>query len=381
MTDIGEAVSLSVIMDEDVPVLRARVVEVKFLSKVKVAWQRSTVQGPHWADGADIEDNKYSKRPAAIVVRGSKAGGSLNVQNVEVKVQILESKKISGQGKLTGVLRDLTIEGDCPLGEGTHTLQARIQELPEGIQWFWGNMVWVLTVPSANHDFALNITRLEVFSVLDTPIPVFQDRKGVWAEALRFLCNRAGVINVTDNRDAAARVAAYCHRQHRLSYDSAGGGRSHYGAGQRGGTFQLESYLARQEEFANCYDQAAAIQTLSGALGVKLSWVFLNPYGFINITSLLGYGPCNNPFFRMNGSPQLVPRDDPQRTPFGNHAFCAFEPRILDACAGPHTGTESYQEYVDAGIDDVTTLYAGYQDLRPGRVEDMQWCSGVRDVA
>jgi len=380
MTDMGESITGSVELDEDVPVLRAKVTEVKFLSKVKVALAKAAVPVPHWAEGADVEDGRFSKRPAVIVVKGSSAAGTLNVQAVEVKVQILECKNISGQGRLLGVLRDLTIEGECPLGVGTHTVQARIQELPEGIQWIWGNMVWVLEVPSANHDWALNITRIEVFSILDTPIPVFQDDVGVWAEVLRFLCRFAGVVNVTDKRDAATRVTRYAHGSHRLFYDSAGGGRSLYGVGQRGGTFQLASYLARVSAYANCYDQAAAIQTLSGALGVKLSWVFLEPFGFIHATNLLGYGRCNNPFFLGNGTPQMVDRDDASRTPFGNHAFCAFEPKLLDACAGPHTGTEGYQEYVDASIDDGTLLYRLYRNFRAGVVTDMQWCGGVAGV-
>ncbi len=382
MTDMGEGITGSVELDEDVPVLRAKVTEVKFLSKVKVALVKATVPVPHWAEGANVEDGRYSKRPAVIVVRGSKAAGSLNVQMVEVKVQILECKNISGQGKLLGVLRGLTIEGECPLGVGTHTVQARIQELPEGIQWYWGNMVWVLEVPSANHDWALNITRLEVFSVLDTPIPVFQDDVGVWVEALRFLCRFAGVVNVTDQRDAAARVTRYAHGPHGLFYDSAGGGRSLYGVGQRGGTFRLASYLARVSNYANCYDQAAAIQTLSGALGVKLRWIFLEPFGAINSTNLLGYGGCNNPFFRMNGTPQVIDRDDPQRTAFGNHAFGAFDPKLLDACAGPHTGTEGHQEYVDSSIDDASILYgiSNWFPDRPGGAIDMQWCGGVASV-
>lgn len=383
MTDMGESITGSVELDEDVPVLHAKVTEVKFLSKVKVALAKSTVPVPHWAEGASVEDGRYSKRPAVIAVRGSKAAGSQNVQSVEVKVQILECKNISGQGKLLGVLRGLTIEGECPLGVGTHTVQARIQELPEGVQWYWGNMVWVLEVPSANHDWALNITRLEVFSVLDTPIPIFQDDVGVWAEVLRFLCRFAGVINVTGKRDAATRVTRYAHGQHGLYYDSAGGGRSLYGVGQRGGTFMLASYLARARPYANCYDQAAAIQTLSGALGVTLRWIFLEPFGAINSTNLLGYGRCNNPFFMMNGTPQVVAdRDDLQRTAFGNHAFGAFDPKVLDACAGPHTGTEDHQEYVDSSIDDISVLY-GVSDWfpeRPGVATDMQWCGGVAGV-
>ncbi|MEN6464466.1 MAG: hypothetical protein ABFD62_04725, partial [Syntrophaceae bacterium] len=139
--------------------------------------------------------------------------------------------------------------------------------------------------------------------------------------------------------------------------------------------FRLEDYLKQADEFANCYDQAAAIQALSGAIGVKLQWIFMNTFGFINTTNLLGYGDCNNPFFDMDGTEQTIDKNDRNRTAFGNHAFCALREKVQDACAGPHSG-RSKTVYVTMSIDTTTILYRLFR-MRPGNVADMSNYNGV----
>jgi hypothetical protein len=51
---------------------------------------------------------------------------------------------------------------------------------------------------------------------------------------------------------------------------------------------------------------------------------------------------------------------------------------MLDACAGPHMGTESRSQYVAAAIDTTTTLYGSLR--RPGTVADMVACPGVKAI-
>ena len=239
-------------------------------------------------------------------------------------------------------------------------------------------MQWTMQLASPLKTVPMNSTLVELFFTLETPIAVFQNRKGVWAEALRFLCAKANVVGKQTPQAAASAITTYCHGKHGLLYDSAGGGRSRYNVRSKGGEFALENYLLRTRQTANCYDQAAALQALCGSVGIELSWIFLDPYGYINKTNLLGYGDCNNPFFASDGSPKVVDVNDRQRTPFGNHAFCEREGRILDACAGPHIGTETRGEYVEASIDTTTKLYA--PDWRPGTVADMVLCPGVQGV-
>lgn len=375
MTQIGEPVNVGLASDEEsmkIDVLRGGIVEVTFISDVKVAYAQGTVAEPHWQISSDLREGLYSKRPAVYLVKGKG-----NKRTATVKVKITEST-FSGTGKLLGRLGIIEFTGDCPLSAGDHPVDVEIREIPETIQWIFGDIQWGLEVQ--NQSISLNATRAELYFVLNTPTDIYQQKNGVWVEALRFLCRRAGLIGVKEEREAANRVAYYCHSRHGLKYDSAGGGRSSYGVGPNGGTFKLRFYLRGLQAFANCYDQAAAVQALAGCVGVKLSWIFLEPYGFIKLTNLLGYGNCNNPFFLGNNSPQLIGRNDARRTPFGNHAFCAFPPKVLDACAGPHLSSEGYEEYVEASIDAGTSLYSLYTGFRPGKAYDMQWSAGVTEV-
>jgi hypothetical protein len=126
---------------------------------------------------------------------------------------------------------------------------------------------------------------------------------------------------------------------------------------------------------ANCYDQAAALQALAGAVGIKLEWLFLDPFGFIKTTNLLGVGSCNNPFFKSNSTPKVIAQNNPNRTDFGNHAFCELNSKIWDACAGPHVGTEDRQQYLTASIDPTNHLsHPG------GKITDITSETGITKV-
>jgi hypothetical protein len=200
----------------------------------------------------------------------------------------------------------------------------------------------------------------------------------VWTEALRFLCAKVGVVGLNTPADVARLVTQYCHSSHGLLYDIVSGGAA-FVTGGSGGTFQLMNYITGASHMVNCYDQAAAVQSLSGAVGVKMNWLYLSPYGFINTTNLVGVGSCNNPFYWETNEPILDP-EDPQRTPFGNHAFCGLGGKIFDACAGPHGGTEDAAEYCRASIDRTTTLYRLHGTLRPGTAADIKTRGGVTTV-
>jgi hypothetical protein len=108
-----------------------------------------------------------------------------------------------------------------------------------------------------------------------------------------------------------------------MRYDTWRGG-AYFAGGQRGGPYSLWNYLHRAGRFgniANCYDQAGAVQCFSGSLGIWPTWIFLDPYGWIQQTNLVGVGACNNPFFSGNGTTPIMDPESMQRTGFGNHAF------------------------------------------------------------
>lgn len=383
--EIGESVNVSIPATSEAPkVLRGEIVKVIFETTIKVAVAKTPVAEPHWETGLNVEEatwtlgkkqisGLFSKRPAAYLCK--RAGGS---RVATVTVKITEST-LSGNGKLIGVLAALRFEGDCPLGAGEHVVVAELKEVPDVYMNYGGNIAW--GIEGSEISIALNPTRAELFFLYAAPHRAYQSN-GVWVEALRFVASRMMVRGTDDLSDAIAKIVRYCHGAHGLYYDSQGGGRSRYGVRNIGGILNLTGYMARTLPTANCYDQAAAIQALCGAIGILVEWIYMDPYGFIKPTNLLGYGLCNNPFFlgTVPPSQRLVGVNDQQRTPFGNHAFCRRNTKILDACAGPHVGTESAEEYVERSIDAQTSLYRLYRDLRPGLAGEMAPCPGLSGV-
>ncbi len=362
----------------------AEIVSVTFDSGIKVSHKKATIAGPHWEIGkeAEITDDwvaialkarmppePYSKRAAVYLIKGA-AGAKYDVK---VKVNVKKSVNISGKAKLRGDFNGLVIEGDCDTGAGQHDVNATITGPPEGIAGGCGHISWSLEVP----DFIcalLGKTLAELYFVLAEP-PVEPYKKGVWSEALRFLCGKVGVEGENDGDSVAAKITTYCHGSHRLKYDTNGGA-SRYGPVLEGGVFKMERYIKRDSERCNCYDQAGAVQAFSLAVGAQVSWRRMNPYGFIKPTKLVGFKAlCNNPFFDSDESLIFLGPGDPRvklRDPFSRHAFCANSAQnILDACAGPHTGSENPQTYVEAAIDDEPSLYPHAYSNRAGVLVDM----------
>jgi hypothetical protein len=365
----------------------AELISVTFKSGVKTSQAQAEVKTPHWETGkeAEITDDwkataktlglaaePYSRRAAVYLVKG--AAGA--VYDVEVKVKVTKSKNVSGDGKLLGNFKGLTIEGTCPTGAGEHTIAAKITNPPEDIQVYRGKIGWGIEVASASVSASLGSTLAEIYFILGKPTSPYD--KGVWAEVLRFLCGKASVVGLKDAKQVAANVTTYCHSRHGLRYDTDHGA-SHYGVSGYGGAFSLDDYMVRAKASCNCYDQAAAVQALSGALGVLLGWRYLAPFGYIKPTNLVGVGQCNNPFFGSDSAKKLVAFDSPGRTAFGNHAFVAAATgNILDACAGPHKGEESASQYVTASIDATPALYGG--GFRAGTATDIVPAPGVASV-
>jgi hypothetical protein len=367
--------------------LEAELVSFTFKSRVKVSRANATITGPHWERGKEskIEDDwrrrakkmqlpegPYSKRAAVYLVKGATGG-----HEVEVKIKITKSQNLPAEAELVGNLWGLAIEGTCPTSVGEHTVIAEIANAPSEIRGYRGNIAWRLSIEPVAITVNLGTTLAEVYFILGSPSRPYA-KIGVWTEALRFLFGRVGVAGMTDQTAVAARVTAHCHGSHDLRYETKKG-ESQYGVNSGGGVFSLAAYLARDEDRCNCYDQAGAVQTLAGAVGVDLIWLFLMPFGFIKPTNLVGVGLCNNPFFRDVEARRMVHPEFKRRSAFGNHAFVSsLGSRILDACAKPHLGTESAAEYLADSIDDTPSLYQG--DFQPGRPHDIRPKTGIYRV-
>jgi hypothetical protein len=367
--------------------LAAELISVTFKSPVKVSRDKKAIEGPHWERGKEsalpddfratavmwrLPAEPYAPRAAVYLVAGV-AGR----HDVEVKVRVTKNQNVSGKARLAGNLSGLAIEGDCPTGQGEHTISARIANPPAGVEVYRGRIGWTLSLDEPGITLSLGATLAELYFVLGPPGEPFS-RGGVWVEALRFIFPRIGVAGESDARAATGKITVYCHSRHGLRYETAHGAPK-YGVGAHGGRFKLTAYLAVQRDRCNCYDQAAAIQTLAAALGIDLDWCFLSPFGYIKTTNLVGVGVTNNPFFGTNSSKKIVAFDAPERSSFGNHAFVSGAGETaFDGCAGPHVGEETLFQYLSASIDDTPSLYVGRS--RPGRVKDIAPGGGVARV-
>jgi hypothetical protein len=420
----------------------ALVIEITFKTDITSARDRAAIAPPHWKEGEDPTDSwplattlglgsgPFSKKAATYMVKA--AGGP---KDVEVKVRVTKCVNVSGTGTLKGVIGSLEIEGSCPLAAGEHTVSATIKELPEAIAYFHGLLNWRMEASDFGQ-MAMNGTLIELFFVLGRPDAAYSP--GVWVEALRVVCLRGPVTGIGKSEDlrAVGNITRYCHTHHGMQYDVYRGAPK-FAAREIGGAYLLWNYLNKASTIVNCYDQAGAVQSLSGSLGIRPTWIYLEPFGYIRETDLVGWGQCNSPFFRGNRALQVVAQNDPGRSGFGNHAFIehgtvapnALEAiglgavagavgggvigaiagggvgalvgalagalvgaligaavalsaerggYILDACAGPHLGTESRSQYIAAGIDTTATLYTA--PSRPGSAGDMVVCGGVSSI-
>jgi uncharacterized Zn-binding protein involved in type VI secretion len=346
--------------------LRATLLEVSFDSDVPKVYRyaaKNEVKAPHWTKGVDMEDGKYSKKPAVYKINGKR--------DMKVKIRIDEST-FGGNGTLRGKFGDLEIEGSIELGEQPgKEFTVQIKKLPENLTWLRGTARWEI-VADAETTVPLESTFLEVFVIFDKPGKMF-DEKGVWADALRWLFKRVKVGEINKPEEAAKKITSFCFgkRGQGLRYDTVAGA-SWYNANPiRSDSFHLFGYMRKSITVpghthlikpgapeCNCYDQAAAIQSLCGAIGMVLIARYMDPFGYIKPILLVGVGRCNNPF--SWDDPQgnaVIGADEGRRQGFGNHAFCSYNDKIHDACGGPALGKDNLDGYTKNTIDKKTILY------------------------
>ncbi len=144
--------------------------------------------------------------------------------------------------------------------------------------------------------------------------------------------------------------------------------------------FYLSDYIARARgDIVNCYDQAYGLSLLGRCIGIDSSVVFLEPFGYINQTDLVGVCACNNPFFVKGGvAVQSKQRDsdDVYRSIFGNHRYVLLDGVVFDACAGPALGTQTQAQYLSATVDTSThdeeflVLYQNIQEFSGKKAGD-----------
>jgi len=200
-----------------------------------------------------------------------------------------------------------------------------------------------------------------VYTILNVPKSPWYDNETQhpWVSALEFTIVTAQTVGITTIPSALSQVTTFLHFAYDLKYDT-GEKEPHY-------TFPVPDVISHplflltnfisetktRDKLVNCNDLAAAVSTMSNLLGSASEYHYMQPFGFLNITSLIGIGSrCNNP----SGSTRdtcLSPVDDAKRGFFGNHAFVQ-SPDVYDATVGPHLGM-SLPISISTSIDRSTT--------------------------
>jgi len=357
--------------------LTVEILSITIDSQITACLNGKPVKLPNWKPGIDLNDGHGSKRPGVFDMTAPNRYKNLNVRLLVKGLSDKETTKLSG--KLAGLTFTTSLTGDNPMG--TTGKEITVSAVPENIPHYFkqarGDMEWFID----NDKEPFEKTRLEMYWVYGCPGIMY--KKGVWVEVLRLLITLCAGLEHKEK--IIQRIVNYCHAWTPLRYNSETTA-AQYTEAYWGGCFELEAFLAQAYTLCNCYDQAGALQTLIGALGIELTWIYMNPFGFINKTTLIGRGECNNPIFLKKGSltPELVDKNDPGRTAFGSHSFCLWEKQdkhqfVLDSCLGPTMGNASSAQYIKRRIDNTTILYKE-RKIRPGGLEDMYKCTGIKDI-
>ena len=316
-------------------------------------WSKENAES--WKDDSFFDvDGSY--RPASI--------SFWNDEPVKLRVRYrvspeLASKKLHLEGRLKG--RDKVswtkdaLSVDPTSREGEQDVLLRPRWLRKGFPWgVVGDINWHLTEddPRRKSVAALDSTRIEIYGLTDKLPKFFFDRVDV--DLLRAFVLPAGKASTQDWTRYVVKAAFW---DFGFRYDSYNGGSTRY-IGRYGGDFPLKQWLwdIGKGIRINCFDQGAIVQVALSLGPLKASdivWHHMRPFGLLQTTELVGRGLANNPIPASGSNPSdtvLVADNYEKRRAFGSHVFIVAGGKVADACAGPHVGTETIQEYVDHAI-------------------------------
>lgn len=375
MTELLETSASQAIKVDPDKYLKARVTKVTFNKTYKACRSLATITGHHWPAGKP-DGYKQSKKAAVLQLgKDKKCTATLTVK--------VDSKGISGKGEITGTLNNLTFVGEVPLEKGVHeNVEVTLKETPNGLSWARGAIHW--EIDAKELAAIAGRTLVELFFIFDDPAKrKFFKNKGVWVEALRFIFKKGRLEGTEKVKQSLSKVTKCCFTLPYHKYEIDKGGRR-FGGAKAFGLFQLKRYMIKppkgeeddDEYRVNCYDQAYAVIVYNGALGVTVGGLFLDPFGYLKKTQLVGRGTCNNPFPKYkfadvesdydidmleDGFSKLKPPREEDflyideksrfRVGFGNHMFCEYRGKIYDACAGPALGENTRLGYMLESID------------------------------
>ena len=348
----------------------------------------------------NAKDASKSTDDSFLDVDGSMFPASVDIQNTEPTIfrvslyvdDDLSTRPFLLEARLRGTSRIAWSTIIAQTGKaGYVTLDVKFQppwvryEFPWGVA---GDLLWRAVTPGQPDARKVKDlerpTRIEIYG-LTSQLPKFFFSR-VRVDFLRALVLPAHTSGAIDWTRYVIKAAFW---DFGFKYASFHGGAARYAAGSTGGTYDLRSW-AREigtKKDLNCYDQAGLLQIALGLGPLAQSdvmWKYMKRYGFLRTTELVGRGLSNNPFPRGPDAPDslfLIDNNNAGRSGFSNHAFIEVNGRIADACAGPHMGTESLQQYIDAAIQSLDQTDRYNQDKsRPGQIADAIDCEGVTSL-
>lgn len=361
------------------------IIEIKSIANAAaVTLGGSAVSAPYWTPAmipAHVSlPTGQSDHPAAVP---TKAGSDIEMV---IKIEVTKAENLTRASTVTGRLGTATWTGRVPSSVGTHEVTVKLAAATTDLADHRGNILWQADVPGCGVH-PLGQTRVEIYRIVEDVTPAYLSR-GRPVEALRFLYDEAGIggadAAASDGwREVSSRITSHLHGPHGMTYDIHKGGVGFLSSGRGGFVFEITNYMAKQGSntgpsaanppignMVNCYDQASAVQVFTGIAGIVGNKRYVEPFGFINRTTLVGGIRTNNPFhggYTASGgsiptSRAIVRQLALDRTPFGNHEFFmnTANAKVFDACAGPDLGTADYDGYLAAAVD--TDMY-----LTPGR--------------
>jgi hypothetical protein len=287
--------------------------------------------------------------------------------------------------------------GSATLGDQVTEIPVTLDRIPNRLTALSEFVTWELTEVATNRGLVSTQVMMELYFLLRDPGASFA--KGIAIEALRDLARlpkqvdewtpadqQRGPVPLTGNSVASLVNMVFGYNPPR--YDAVVGRAYYVDISNRNSiTLHLDNWVDAKTDpnaLCNCYDLATVSQyyiNLYGDPRLQTNWAYMNPFGYLRQTNLVGRGQCNNPFYsNSNYSPKMiVSRTDPKRSAFGNHAFCVvgFPVVVADACAGPHLGTEATANYVAAATDDV---FPQPPSVPRGTVGDITYWLGVGSV-
>ncbi len=363
--------------------LIVEILSITVLSEITASIGGNPINPPNWEKGCQLNDfPSGSLRPGIFKINTPQPSRLA----LEVKVTGLANEETMS---LTGKIKNMVFHRIISGKNIEQIIEIEIKVMPTDFTKICGDIEWSISKNciNTNECYTTNVipskTFLELYWIYDDPGQMYK-LKCVWIEVLRLVAQIAPGL---DTKIALIRrIINYCHAGTGIIYNSYDGS-SYYGTSSSGGSFQLGKFLKKIDEMCNCYDQAAALQSILGALGIPLTWLKMKPFGYINTTHLIGRGLVNNPVYLYENNPdksnpELIDINDIRRRDFGIHTFCSMEINssivVLDSCIGPYLGDASLNVYLDACVDRLTDLYSS--NHRFGTTTDVVCCAGITEL-